>query len=217
MSEHDMITVAVVSQKGGAGKTTLTIQLAVAAELDGKPTAVIDLDPQASAKSWSDGRNQEAPAVISAQATRLDKDILKTAREAGVKLCLIDTAPHSERDALMAARAADFVLIPCRPAIFDIRAIGNTIDMVNLAKVPACVVLNAVKPRKGFADSRTDDAAQAISSYDIEIAPVRIVERVAFEDSITAGQGVLEYDPKGKAAAELQSLYKWLWEKVAAA
>lgn len=208
-----MKTIAVLSQKGGAGKTTLTLHLAVAAELDGKPTAIIDLDPQASAATWSDSREGESPAVITAPAARLSK-ILTTAVEAGAALCLIDTAPHSEREALIAARLADFVLVPCRPAILDIRAISHTVEMVQLAKVKACVVMNAVKPHRSFGDARTDDAVAAIASYGIEIAPTRIVERVAFEDAITAGQGILEYDPKSKAADELRALYQWLWRKI---
>src|SRR5690349_17764518 len=120
-----MKTIAIISQKGGAGKTTLALHLAVAGELAGKTTAVIDLDPQASATGWKDTRSSEAPAVVSAQAARLGK-VLEAATENGVELTIIDTAPHSESSALAAARASDLILIPCRPAILDLRAIGTT-------------------------------------------------------------------------------------------
>ena len=208
-----MKTIAVISQKGGAGKTTLTLHLAVAAQLDGKSTVVIDLDPQASAASWNDSRAFEDPAVITAPASRL-KNVLSKAEELGADLCWIDTAPHSERDALAAARAADYVIIPCRPSIFDIRAIGNTVEMARLAKVPAVVIMNAVKPSSGFGNARTRDAVSAIKTYDIEVAPTHIVERVAFEDAITAGQGILEFNPKCKAASELSALYSWISKNV---
>ena len=74
-----MKTISIISQKGGAGKTTLALNLAGAAEALGWRTVVVDLDPQASAKGWHDHRNKEAPVVISAQASRLN-DVLDTAR-----------------------------------------------------------------------------------------------------------------------------------------
>ncbi len=197
-----MKTIAIISQKGGAGKTTLALHLAVAAELDGQRAAVIDLDPQASAASWGDSRSEDNPAVVSAQAARLT-NVLEAAQEAGAKLAVIDTAPHSESAALSAARAADLVLIPCRPAILDLRAISNTVDLVKLAGANACIVLNAVPPRGTLAD----EAAEAVSGYGVNLLPVRVGQRAAFIHALTAGQTAQEYEPKGKAAAESQKLY----------
>src|ERR1700690_408678 len=117
-----MKTVAVISQKGGAGKTTLAVNLAVAAELSNVATVLIDLDPQASAKTWHDIRaRKDAPFVVSAQASRLE-EVLEVSRTNGAEFVIIDTAPHSEAAALAAARAADLVLIPCRPSILDLKA-----------------------------------------------------------------------------------------------
>ena len=200
-----MKVIAVISQKGGAGKTTLALHLAVAAEQDGKQTAVIDLDPQASATSWGDSREAETPVIVSAQASRL-ANVLEAARNAGAALAIIDTAPHSERDALGAARAADLILIPCRPAILDLRAIGNTVDLARIAEKAAAVVLNTVPPRGNIAD----DASQAVQGYNVDIAPVHIGQRAAFQHALTGGLTAQEYEPGGKAADEVLQLYKWI-------
>lgn len=199
-----MKTIAIVSRKGGAGKTTLALHLAVVAQIKGKEVAIIDLDPQASAAGWGDSRTQESPAVVSAQAARLPK-VLQTASDAGADLAIIDTAPHSETAALAAIRGADLILIPCRPAILDLRAISDTIDLVNLAKKTATVVLNAVPSRGSLAD----EAIEAIGDYGVSVAPYRIGQRAAFIHSLTAGLTASEYEPKGKAAKEIQQLYKW--------
>ena len=204
-----MKIIAVLSQKGGAGKTTLALHLAVAAEGDGKSAAVIDLDPQASAAGWGDSRAAQAPVVISTQASRLGP-VLEAAAKAGAKFAILDTAPHSESAALAAARASDLVLIPCRPAILDLRAIGSTIDLVKIAGKPAVVVLNAVPPR----GSLQEEAEQAIASYGVRVAPIHLGQRAAFAHALTAGQTAQEYEPSGKAADEVQQLYMWICTQV---
>lgn len=121
-----MYVVAVVGQKGGIGKTTLSIHLAVAAALAGHTTLLIDLDPQASASKWSDIRQAESPVVISAHASRL-RPVLEKAEEQGVTFVILDTPPQLESPISDAAKVADLALIPCRPALFDIHAIEETI------------------------------------------------------------------------------------------
>ncbi len=201
-----MHTLSILSQKGGTGKTTLALHLAVAAEQAGRPTAVIDLDPQASAASWGDQRDEnDGPVVISAPPTRLAA-ILTTAEREGADLAIIDTAPHSESAALAAARASDLILIPCRPAILDIRAIGTTTDLVQLAAKPAAVILNAVPPRGTLAD----EAEAAVEGYGFPVAPVRIGHRAALFHSLTLGRTAQEYEPRGKATLEIEGLYAWL-------
>jgi chromosome partitioning protein len=204
-----MKTLAVISQKGGAGKTTLALNLATAAERAGLTTAVIDLDPQASAKGWHDQRQQDTPAVISAQAARL-VEVLETARAHGAELVIIDTAPHSESASLAAARAADLVLIPCRPGILDIRAIATSADVAALAKKDAVAVLNAVPPQGRI----HEDAEAAIQSYGLTVAPVRLGQRAAFVHSLTVAQTAVEFDPMGKAAQEVSELFVWICERV---
>jgi chromosome partitioning protein len=204
-----MKTIAILSQKGGTGKTTLALNLAVASEAAGYPTVIIDLDPQASAKEWSKSRDADTPVVISAHASQLD-EILATAKENGAAFCLIDTAPHSERDALAAARAADLILIPCRPAILDLRAITVTKELADLANTPALAVINAAPPRGSLAD----EAGDAIRGYGLEVADVVVTQRMAFVHSLTGGQTVLEFEPDGKAADEIQALFKLICKQV---
>ncbi len=204
-----MKTIAIISQKGGAGKTTLALNLAVASELANTPAVVVDLDPQASAKGWSDLRETENPVVISAQAARLH-EVLAAARDHGAGLVIIDTAPHSENTSLAAARSADLVLIPCRPAILDLKAISSSLDVAALAHTLAVAVLNGVPPRGHLAD----EAAEAIKGYGLDVAPVTIGHRAAFVHSLSAGRTALEYEPDGKAAHEVKALYMWTCGRV---
>ena len=207
-----MKTIALLSQKGGTGKTTMTLHLAVAAERAGLPTVVVDLDPQASAAGWKDSRADEAPVVVSVPHARLPQ-ALQAAQEGGAKFVLIDTAPHSESASLAAARAADLVLIPCRAGILDLRAIGTTAELARLAGKRAFVVLNAMPPR---ATTLAADAREAVSTHGLEVAPVMIQQRAAYGHALTVGQTAQEFEPSGKAAEEVAQLFAWAKSQVSA-
>ncbi len=206
---HDMKTIAILSQKGGAGKTTLALHIAVAATQGGLNTLVVDLDPQASAAKWSDRREAELPIVKSAHASRLGP-VLEKARTHDGHLVILDTAPHSDSIALQAARAADLIIVPCRPAILDLEAIANTLDLTRGIKRPSIVVLNAVAP----SGSEADEAEEAIRELGAEVCPVRLVNRVAFSRSLITGHAAQEFEPTGKAAQEAQSLHTFIHERV---
>jgi len=200
-----------LSQKGGSGKTTLTLHLAVASERAGRPAAVIDLDPQASAAGWKDSRAGETPVVVPVPPSRLQQ-ALDAARAGGAELTLVDTAPHAAEAALAAAEAADLVLIPCRPGILDLRAIGTTARSIRLAGKPAYVVLNTIPPR---APNVVADARAAVAVHGLQVAPVTLQQRAAYAHSLTAGQTAQEYDPSGKASEEVDLLYGWLLRELA--
>jgi chromosome partitioning protein len=193
-----------LSQKGGTGKTTLTLHLAVAAERRGQSVAVIDLDPQASSAGWKDSRAGESPVVVPIPHSRLPQ-ALETAKAAGA------TAPHSEGAAMAAARAADLLLIPCRAGILDLRAIGTTAEVVKFTGKVAFVVLNAVPPR---AINMLADAREAVTVHGLEVAPMAIQQRAAFAHALIAGQTAEEYEPEGKAAEEVAALYLWIAAKL---
>jgi chromosome partitioning protein len=201
-----MHTIAILSQKGGTGKTTLTLHLAVASERAGQAAAVIDLDPQASAAGWKDSRSTETPVVVPVPSTRLPQ-ALEAAKAGGAALTLIDTAPHATDSALAAAEAANLVLIPCRAGILDLRAIATTARATKLAGKPAYVVLNAMPPR---APNVVADACAAVAVHGLQVAPFTLQQRAAYAHSLTAGQTAQEYEPTGKAADEIAQLYAWL-------
>src|ERR1035437_847125 len=131
-----MKIIAIISQKGGAGKTTLAVHLATAAAAAGHTAAVIDLDPQGTAASWGDRRTAGAPEVISGQAIRIPA-LVSAARDNGADFLVLDTAPNADQTASLAARAADVVLIPCRPSAFDLEAIETTLIIAKAAMKPA--------------------------------------------------------------------------------
>jgi chromosome partitioning protein len=205
-----MKTIAIISQKGGAGKTTLALHLAVAAEAAGHTVAVIDLDPQSSASGWADSRTAEGPTVAIAHAPRLSS-ILQAAAANGATLAILDTAPHSQGDSSTAAQLADAILIPCRPGILDLRAIGPTVQIAKLAGKPAAVVLNACPPQ---GRALSDEAEEAVKGYGMAVAPVRLVQRAAYAHSLAGGQTAQEYEPNGKAAEEINQLFKWTCQLV---
>jgi chromosome partitioning protein len=201
----DMKIVAIIAQKGGAGKTTTAVHLATAASAAGHTVAVVDLDPQATATSWGDRRTADAPEVISGQATRLPA-LIAAARQNGADFLIIDTAPNADQTASLAARVADLVLIPSRPAIFDLEAIETTLLLVKAAMRPAYVVLNAVPP----AGNVGKEAGDWLAARGAQVAPCHLTHRAAFAHAVIDGRSAQEFEPQGKAAAEVAALYEWL-------
>jgi chromosome partitioning protein len=199
-----MKIIALIAQKGGTGKTTIALSLAVAAEQGGAVPIIIDLDPQATACNWGDRREAQTPIVVDAQPTRLPSALQK-AQEGGIDLVLIDTPARSEQAALAAAKVADLVLIPCRPQIYDLETIPNTKEILSLAGGKlALVILNATPPR----GNRHEQAIRAVEEMGLSVCPIFFGHRSAFGDAATLGLTALEYEPGGKAAEEIRLVYK---------
>ena len=206
-----MRTIALISQKGGSGKTTLAVHLAVAAATAKQKVAIIDLDPQASATKWSDRREAELPMVLSVHASRLPQEI-KRVKDAGCQLLILDTAPHADSAALEAAKFADIVLVPCRPAILDIEAIATTLELIHTKNTSVYVVMNAVAPK----GREALEAAEAIAELGTPVCPIRLVSRVAFSRSLIDGQSAQECAPRDKASQEIKKLYAFVRKRLKA-
>ncbi len=201
-----MKAIAVVSQKGGAGKTTLALHIAVAAERVGLSAAILDMDPQGTAERWSEWRKEEPPAVVAAKATTLGRR-LEQAKAGDGDLVVIDTPPLAQTEAREAARHADLILIPCRPSAFDLDAIRITADLAKDIKKPAFVVVNAGPPH---GTSVYKDVAEVVERFGLQIAPARLAERAAFRHAVRDGRSVQEFEPNSKAAEEVTALWKWI-------
>lgn len=203
-----MPTIAIVSQKGGAGKTTLAIHLAAAAQKAGKVALIVDTDPQATASQWGQWREGKPPEVIDCGAPTLLARKIAQAVELGAELVVIDTPPHADAMAREACRVADLLLIPCRPRTFDLNAARTTADLVKFAGKPAFVVFVAGPPKAAVLYS---EATDVIRQAGLPIAPVMLPERGDYHHSTGSGSTAQEYAPGGKAAVEVAAL--WVWAK----
>jgi chromosome partitioning protein len=205
-----MRIIVFASQKGGAGKTTLAIHMAILALQEGKRVVLIDLDPQASATMWWDRRSTHDLKLIDGRPDNLE-EILNKIKADGCDLAIIDTPPQVEQNVQTAIGFADFTLIPCRPSLLDLQAVGSTIEIVTRQNKRGAVILNSCPPaNRGAEQSITKEAREGVAKYGLPVAPMSISQRVAFGYALIDGLAVTEYEPDGKAADELKSLWKWL-------
>lgn len=201
-----MHVITFAAQKGGVGKTTLAVNLAVAAQSAGMKTALFDLDPQESATAWSERRVAELPHVEPISARRLDQAI-DAAASGGFDLVIIDTPPAAGAEAAAAAQRADLVLIPCRPSLIDLDAIKRTAQLITSTGKTGFVVLNAAPPT---ATTLLDDARTLAEATGLKVARAVVRERSAYRAAWPYGLGVTEHEPNGKAAQEIRSLRQFL-------
>ena len=205
-----MPTIAIISQKGGAGKTTLAIHLAAAAQDAGTIALIVDTDPQATASQWAAWRQDKPPEVIDSPPPRLAVKI-RQAREQGAQWIVIDTPPHADSAARAAVEVADLVLIPCRPSAFDLSAIETTAKLVQLLRKPAYVVFVAGPPN---AFRVYQEAGELVESYGTRPCPLQIPDRAAYRHASAEGRTVMELEPAGKAAEDIRQIYKWACRQV---
>jgi chromosome partitioning protein len=202
---HNIIVAAVIMEKGGVGKTTIALNLAVAALQDGRNAAVIDLDPQASASNWTDRRSDEKPWVVPTLTARLGQAIEQAKRQ-GVDFIVVDTPPHSGSDAAEAARRADVVLVPVEPHLFTLETLPKLGDVLKLAgNPPALFVINKAAPQGTEASS----AADYIKNQRFTVCPAVLHLRAAHRHATNVGKVAGEYEPDSKAAQEVLQLYNY--------
>jgi chromosome partitioning protein len=205
-----MPSLGFLAQKGGAGKTSLAVHLAVLAG----DALLVDLDPQRSAAEWWESRQGNLPELAVGEPSDLAKALAASKRTWKV----VDTAPHAAEAARLVAGAVDLAVIPSRPGILDLRAIKATVALVREASTSAVIVLNACSPGRGVAEaSVTTEARQALAVYGLPVSPVAVTQRAAFSHALNDGRAVTELEPDGKAAAELRQLWRWIGEQASAA
>jgi len=207
-----MLKISVLGQKGGTGKTTTSIGIAVAAARAGKTAVIIDLDPQANAANWKDRRATENPAVVSAQVSRL-KHAVQAAEEFGTDFLVIDTPGKSDSAAIEAARVADLILLPVRPQIFDLETLSAMRDLLRVAgTAPAFVVLNGLHPQ---AHKQAEEAKIMIEdTFGFKVCPVHFCHRGSYAAAPASGKAPQEIEPDGKAADEIGRLYMFISQQL---
>jgi chromosome partitioning protein len=190
-------TVVIANQKGGAGKTTLTRNLAVAA---GDKVALIDRDPQGSLTSWWNRRQAETPVLVTVQGSL--PSTLQALDEAGLRLAFVDTPPSVNPGLAEIFAVADFILIPVRPTPDDLDAVGPVLELVERSGKPFGFVLTQVKARTRLALEAVPELAQHG-----RVAPVLIHDRVEYPTAALSGLGVTELpgSASGNEIAELLS------------
>ncbi len=200
-----MNVIAFLSQKGGSGKTTLSVHTAVAAEASGQKVCVIDADPQESATAWAGARAAPTPVVATAQAGDLPS-ALKAAESEGMTLTVIDAPPHAAPAASQIAKRSQLVLVPVRPSAFDLAAVPAAVEIIRAAKVKGAFVLSACP----FRAPEIAETRAALEAYGLPIVPHEITDRRAFSRAVTTGSAVTEFEAEGKAAEEIRALWDWI-------
>lgn len=201
-----MKTIAIISQKGGVGKTTLTINLAAAAQERSKSGVVIaDTDPQNSTYLWYQPRIEHAPLpyVVSLHPAALP-DLIEKARTQGADYFFIDTPPNSSEQTLATAELADLIIVPCEPSYVDIRAIQRTAKIITMANKPTFAILNKC-PARG---SEAHEAREALSLLGFSHFLPDIISRAAARRAYAFNKTILEFEPKGQSAQEIRKAFK---------
>ena len=210
-----MRTISIISQKGGAGKTTLAIHLAAAGTAAGLSTLILDADPQATASQWSQWRGMTDPEVIDCASPILLARKLAQAGELGADLVVIDTPPHADIMAREACKLADIILIPCKPQAFDLSAVETTAELAKAAGKPAFVLFMGGPQRAPttYRDARElIEGGEGLVGMGVAVAPVMLTQRAIYHHSTAQGKTAIEIEPEGKAAEEVAALWQWTRE-----
>ena len=202
-----MRTLAILSQKGGTGKTTVAVHLATAAGAAGKHVLMADLDPQRSATEWRRMRQAEAPALIEAKAGTLFV-ASHTAERTGVNLMVLDTRPAQDSDIAEAVRLADLCVLVLRPSFFDLKAIGRTLEMTRAMGKPALFVVNqAPAQREHREPPAVLETVAALRELGAPLAPVGLRSRNIYQTAVARGLTAQELAPESAAAQEVNLLW----------
>lgn len=198
--------VTIAQQKGGAGKTTLACNLAVAWAQSGLKVATVDIDPQGSLTDWyraraaalGDGGTGLTHAQVSGWRTQ--REVERLVRDHDV--VVVDSPPHAETEAKLAVRVAALVVVPVQPSPMDLWATRPTLDLAKGEKRPALIVLNRVPPRGKVADI----VIQKAQELGVPVAGCMVGNRTGFAAAMMDGQGLVETERRSRGAEEIAEL-----------
>jgi chromosome partitioning protein len=202
------LTIALTSQKGGSGKTTIALSLADALHAQGKRVLVVDADAQGTARIWADvgaERGVAGAPVIGAGGASMRQAISSVAE--GFDVLLVDTPPRMSVEAKTAMALAHLVLVPVSPGPADVWALTQTAEALDEVRalrpdLKARIVLNRLDRRTALAQGLGESAAAS----GLEVLEAALGNRIAFPEAIAAGQGVTTYAPTSAAADEVRAL-----------
>jgi len=205
-------TLAIAGQKGGSGKSTIAIHIAVAAEKQGYEVIIADLDPHSqTAAEWASERTTQRPVVVKLSIKDI-KDLQQQAIIEGFNLLILDCPPYIDDVVTEATHFSDFTLIPAQPRFADLRTLPRVIEKVH---PPFSVVLNSCGAGlSGQESSKTTEARRLLKQSNIPVSHVSIIRREAFTDALNGGEAVVEFESHGKAANEVNKLWNWLQEEL---
>jgi chromosome partitioning protein len=201
-----MNVLAFASRKGGAGKSTLAAHLAVHVHRPTRPCLLIDDDPQGSLTLWNTLR---ADAAMPLKIVKRDvAEIVKKAKRNGVEWVFIDTPPNSSVSVIEAIEAATLVIIPCRPGLFDMDAVQDTISFARQARTPYAVVFNAAPPKRQDVESTAVTLARrCLAELEVPVWGGQITHRASFSLALTEDEGVKGYESDPASIAEISGLW----------
>lgn len=204
-----MQVIAVLNQKGGAGKTTIATHLARALQIGGADVVLVDSDPQGSARDWAAVREDQELVVLGIDRPTLEKDVPAAGK--GRDFVVIDGAPQAHVLAVSAIKTADLVLIPVQPSPYDIWAASDLVELVKQRQaltdgtpkaLQAAFLISRAIPRTIL----SREIADALEGYELPVLDTVISQRVAYPVSAADGRTALDTDPEGDAAFEMRKL-----------
>lgn len=202
-----MKTLAVISRKGGAGKTTLSVNLAITAHLAGLKIMLADIDPQRSASDSLRARTGDGPILAEINAGKLFSTQTQ-AQHSDFDALIIDTPAAPEADVLQAINSADLCVLVCRPTFLDIASVVRSAESVRrLGKKGVIVLSQAPSRRNGVEPPAVLKAAEALRFAGMPLAPIGLRARTAFQQSVAHGRSVCEWEPGSAAAEEINRLW----------
>ena len=209
-----MKTLAVVSRKGGAGKTTVAVNLTMAARSMGVKAVLADADPQRSACDVLKGRAEAASLIFETSAAKLFT-LIEASRRSGAELLIIDTPAAPEQDVAAAVKVADLCLAVARPTYLDLASTVRSVAVIQRLGKEGMIALNqCAATRNGVEPPQVVKAFEALRFAGLPVVPVVLRSRVAYQTAFAQMRSVLELEGQLAASSEVRGLFAEVWRRL---